>query len=892
MAWGAAWLLPVPSQSVRIPEQKNGEVAAAPMGTGSISIGTGNAPVGTASITLGTGNTPVGTAKVTLGTGNVEMPSVPVGTASTPSGTASAPMGMANPPMGMPNTPMGTAITPMGTANSPMGTASVPTGMANASMGMPSAPMGTASTSMGSASVPMGMPSEPMGMPSAPVGTASTPLGTASTPLGTASSPVGTATPSGQAQNGARSRQYYEVHLTLAKPKPVKNRTARPFGTQTPATPSQGPEGVPSQPPERAPPAPTELPPPPTYAETLGSPPPLSRVRSPPAYSALYPPVEQKVLQSPVHGAGAVPPLPKTGILEESAARRAHKKSMFTFVEKPKLGPNPDLLDLVQSADSRKKQKEHGEPGAEDEPFALGAEASNFVPSSAGQGRAAPRTGRRCPGVVVLPQIPPHPAQTQAPAQPQPHRSQGEGGRAVCPPAVPHGEVHHRGSLPARPAALPVAHHVPASLLEVRRHRLPLAHGLQAPRAESLQALQNPPGVSLRRPGGERGVPEGAGALQAPALPAPAFALHPLPIQSPTEGRATAQTLSSRRLPLPAENVLPGLSIASFPRLAASCRRGGLQPLPWCQRGSAPASEQPPHSRSLGGAAAGLAVPPSEGGLPGAPALLLHQERGDRGAGQAHVPPRLTHLDAPICSGARAAWTAGPARPRCPSWTRAPPGPRRGARGPCPRCGRTPTPGPAGRCKRGSPGTSSTLPAGRAPRPKPWGPRAPGPSPPHATSPQVMGSPGLPRSPRPEGCRAPAPQVATSACSVPAAAGSPSPGYKSPLPSPRVDGPRSCASPGVSRATWAEGRRLLLSPGSAGLSPTPKSPLPSPVVGARSPAKRYSSRSPTDSDVSLDSEDSGAKSPGIHSFNLCPRGWTGSLRLKPGGLPSGAPCTS
>lgn len=79
-------------------------------------------------------------------------------------------------------------------------------------------------------------------------------------------------------------------------------------------------------------------------------------------------------------------PLPKTGILEESAARRASRKSMFTFVEKPKLGPNPDLLDLVQSADSRKKQKEHGEPSAEDEPFVLGAEASNFVPNSTARG--------------------------------------------------------------------------------------------------------------------------------------------------------------------------------------------------------------------------------------------------------------------------------------------------------------------------------------------------------------------------------------------------------------------------------------------------------------------------------------------------------------------------
>lgn len=180
------------------------------------------------------------------------------------------------------------------------------------------------------------------------------------------------APPATQAQSGAQSRQYYEVHLTLAKPKPVKNRTARPFGTQTPP-------GL-SQPPERAP---GTEPPPPTYAETLGSPPPLSRVRSPPTYSALYPPGEQKAPPGPSYGLAAVVPLPKTGILEESAARRGHKKSMFTFVEKPKLGPNPDLLDLVQSADIRKKQKEHGDPGAEDEPFALGAEAANFVPANA-----------------------------------------------------------------------------------------------------------------------------------------------------------------------------------------------------------------------------------------------------------------------------------------------------------------------------------------------------------------------------------------------------------------------------------------------------------------------------------------------------------------------------
>ncbi|XP_009581609.1 PREDICTED: synaptopodin, partial [Fulmarus glacialis] len=97
---------------------------------------------------------------------------------------------------------------------------------------------------------------------------------------------------------------------------------------------------------------------------TLSSPPPLTRVRSPPAYSALYPPQEQKMLPGPALGCrvSGSNPLPKTGILEESATRRAGKKSMFTFVEKPKLGPNPDLLDLGQSADSRHPSKSSSRP--------------------------------------------------------------------------------------------------------------------------------------------------------------------------------------------------------------------------------------------------------------------------------------------------------------------------------------------------------------------------------------------------------------------------------------------------------------------------------------------------------------------------------------------------
>lgn len=71
----------------------------------------------------------------------------------------------------------------------------------------------------------------------------------------------------------------------------------------------------------------------------------------------------------------------KTGILEDGAARRASRKSMFTFKEKPVVAPNPELLSLVQGVDERKKHghKSVPEPASEEELLALGAEASNFL---------------------------------------------------------------------------------------------------------------------------------------------------------------------------------------------------------------------------------------------------------------------------------------------------------------------------------------------------------------------------------------------------------------------------------------------------------------------------------------------------------------------------------
>ncbi|XP_075066166.1 synaptopodin isoform X2 [Mixophyes fleayi] len=215
-------------------------------------------------------------------------------------------------------------------------------------------------------------------------------------------------------QNGTQSTQYCEVHLTLAKPISVSNRTARPFGGQSSARRNVSSSSEKSPVIEPAPP--------PTYAETLSSPPPVTRIRSPPTYSALYPteatqfkPVHQVIN----HGDARLTPQPKTGVLDAIGAHRGPKKSMFTFIEKPKMAPNPELLSMVQNADVKKKQTEHGDISTEDESFALGAEASNFQnnksPKAANSADQADKildwsSSLKSPGVTAKP--PSMPAQT------------------------------------------------------------------------------------------------------------------------------------------------------------------------------------------------------------------------------------------------------------------------------------------------------------------------------------------------------------------------------------------------------------------------------------------------------------------------------------------------
>ncbi|XP_029368726.1 serine/arginine repetitive matrix protein 1 isoform X2 [Echeneis naucrates] len=198
----------------------------------------------------------------------------------------------------------------------------------------------------------------------------------------------------------------------------IINRTARPFFSpptvRSPETVSPVTDIPPPLPAFTAvqpvvfspPPPPPSYPTPPLPAFTnrppeayYSSPPPMSPVMSPssplpsqfPASSlSRYPPMPHYGPPTAPKPSTFVPKLSeerkpitsiKTGILEEGAARRASKKSMFTFKEKPVIAPNPELLSLVQGVDEKKKhgQRSVPEPTSEEELLALGAEASNFL---------------------------------------------------------------------------------------------------------------------------------------------------------------------------------------------------------------------------------------------------------------------------------------------------------------------------------------------------------------------------------------------------------------------------------------------------------------------------------------------------------------------------------
>ncbi|XP_063817412.1 synaptopodin 2-like protein isoform X2 [Pseudophryne corroboree] len=85
-------------------------------------------------------------------------------------------------------------------------------------------------------------------------------------------------------------------------------------------------------------------------------------------------------------------PIGRTGILNE-ARKRGGRKQMFAKKEEKKCLPNPELLSMVQNIDDKPKQEQHGagfESGPEEDFLSLGAEACNFMQSSARKFKVPP----------------------------------------------------------------------------------------------------------------------------------------------------------------------------------------------------------------------------------------------------------------------------------------------------------------------------------------------------------------------------------------------------------------------------------------------------------------------------------------------------------------------
>ncbi|XP_067588388.1 synaptopodin isoform X3 [Pseudorca crassidens] len=689
---------------------------------------------------------------------------------------------------------------------------------------------------------------------------------------------------SGRAAATTPTKLYSEVHLTLAKPPSVVNRTARPFGIQAPGGTSQmerspmverrhlGEKGPAPRPPsmadrsprpqrhimshspmlERRPvaqrsPALERRPlgnftPPPTYAETLSTAPLTSRVRSPPSYSALYPSSDPK----PSHLKGQAVPASKTGILEESMARRGSRKSMFTFVEKPKVTPNPDLLDLVQTADEKRRQRDQGEMGVEEEPFALGAEASNFQQEPAPRDRASPAgTEEIVPEWASCLKSP----RIQAKPKPKPNQNLSEASGKGA-------ELYARRQSRMEKYVIESSGHAERARCPSPTMSLPSCwkYPTHAPggfRVASRSPARTPPASLYHGYLPENGVLRPEPSRQPPCQLRPSlFVLSP--IKEPAKSSPTAASPAKPS----SLDLAPSLPKAALPPSPALPRPSRSSP---GQDGLQPTALSPTYSSDVSPVSPSRAWSPRAKQAP-RPSFSTRNagiEAQDRRESLPTSPP----------------WTPGASRPpsSLDGWV---------------------SPGPW------EPGRGSSL-SSPPPLPPPPPPPPPPPMSPswseRSVSPLRHETEARPpsrqlqallarniinaarrksASPRPAGAESLRPFSPPRALPPPP----PPPRMRSPLPSR----PGQAADPGTTFAP------IPRSPLPAGPSPcaSPRSPLP-----ARPRPFPYR-RSPTDSDVSLDSEDSGAKSPGILGYNICPRGWNGSLRLKRGNLPTEASCTT
>ncbi|XP_050983593.1 synaptopodin 2-like protein [Labeo rohita] len=699
--------------------------------------------------------------------------------------------------------------------------------------------------------------------------------------------------------NGYSAQCNGKTDKMVAKQPATMNRTARPFFSPTtvgaseatspvieiPPAPSYEPSTYPvhTRPVFSPPPPPPAYPTPPLPSYSSPPPPNTGHAPSPQPSSSFYvrpfaprPTFVPELLSEK----RSVTPI-RTGILEEGRSRRATRKSMFTFQEKPKVAPNPELLSMVQCADEKKK-KPQPDAGQEEELLALGAEASNFLAKDEDvhEEAAVPEWASSLKSSRTRARIEHKPEQALTDAS-------GKGAELFAKRQSRMERYVHDSKDPRSPSptmSLPPSWVYPSNM-PGRVKAIVSSSNISAEISKSLQAQK---------------------ATQKKTVPAkvPAPAPAPPPEMPLENGCTKIEMELSKHQPYQLNSSLFIFNPTKDP----------YSTLPR----AAPA---PKHVHSI----------PRQSSLPTSPLPSPYSPSATYRSAHCFSPP-MTPLS-PITAGS----VSSPVSPFAPERVASP---RSGVQAPRPtfstkKAGINPqikeeTPAPIN-----SPG--STTPTSRTPNltrrftsPEVLSSAVWSPSSPRVTS--TSSSPiykPTPISPSPRSihkpvttCPSPGPihkPIATTA--------SPGTIFKPTATSP-VSPPweTRCQSPAVNQDTKANhrilakniinaakrknspspgalgSRSLPMSPVSAGIVPyehKPVSPFqprmlgaqsptltsPSPTRMIHSPVRLYNTRSLTDSDASVESEDSGLRSPGARTYNTCPRGWSSGLQVKRGGMP-------
>ncbi|KAK3526066.1 hypothetical protein QTP70_014666 [Hemibagrus guttatus] len=659
---------------------------------------------------------------------------------------------------------------------------------------------------------------------------------------------------------------------------------------------------------------PTDLPP-----QSAMSPPP-----SPAYYSSLTTPSSTYIPQLLADSRSMTPV--RTGILDEGRCRRTNRKSMFTFQEKPKSAPTPELLNLVQGTDDKKKGRGQAETHQEEEQLALGAEASNFlVKNESGVEEAlvpvwastlkSSRTRARAEhkpeqaltkasgkGAELF-------AKRQTRMEKYVHEN-AEGLRSPSPTTSLPPSWVYPSNMPGRVKAMINASNISTEISKT----LQVQHATQK---KNVPAKAPVPAPVLENPALENGCSRVEMELsrhQPYQLSSSLFILNPnkgpvsnLPKAAPPPKPVVMKSSYSRQTSLPSTPVPTQYDSHAY-RLAncfsppmmpvESVSRSVTTPVSAPERVTSPQSAIQAPKPTFSTKKAGI-TPQGKEESPLAP---QYNSRSSPTPWTPNVSRRLSSTD----RSPGVVWS--PSSQRSSLFTSPPP---RTIHNPINSVSSSPPPKSIHNSITSS--QNSVTPCSvQSPISPPLTPR-----PFHNPVTSSPNPRSVSSSPTPKPFKSSVSIISLSRPTNNRTATTPvSPPWETRCqsPSPLQDTKanhrllakniinaakrKNSLSPGA-----LSGQGLLMSPVSNTILPfetKPQSPFQSRSLGAqsptftsppatptqmvRSPLRLYTTRSLTDSDASLESEDSGMRSPGVRSYNTCPRGWSGSLRLKRGGM--------